>query len=200
MQKSTINVALAHFEEQNGVLHTAEALRLGIQPRTLYALRDSGEITQIQRGLFRLSDLPPLTNPDLFVVGAKIRRGVVCLISALAFHEMTTEIPHEIYVALPKDMQKPHITQLPIRYFWYSTTSHTAGVEQHELDGVTVQIYSAAKTVADCFKFRHKIGLDIAIAALKQYLAENGNVVPLSHFADINRVAKVMQPYMEALV
>ncbi len=94
MQKDAIKNAYTHFKKNKGILRTAEALRLGIQPRTLYALRDRGEIIQIEHGLFRLRNLPPLTNPDLVIVGLKIPKGVICLISALAFYEMTTEIPH----------------------------------------------------------------------------------------------------------
>lgn len=199
MQKQAKKTALVLFEKHNGILGTAEALQMGIQPRTLYNLRDRGEIIQVERGLFRLRDFPPLTNPDLVIVGSKIPKGVVCLVSALAFHELTTEIPHEVYVALPKGKQKPRIAYPPIRYFWLAMDAYAAGVEQHDIDGITVQIYSRAKTVADCFKFRNKIGLDVAIAALKQYVAENGNLAHLQQFAYINRVTTLMQPYIEAL-
>lgn len=200
MQEETIEKLITLFEEHGGLLRTAKALQLGIQPRTLYALRDQGEIVQVERGLFRLRDLPPLTNPDLVIVGSKLPKGVVCLISALAFHELTTEIPHEVYVALPKGMQKPRLPQPPIRYFWFSKASHEAGIEQHNIDGVIVQIYSQAKTVADCFKFRNKIGTDVAVTALRQYLGADGNLTQLLEFARVNRVTKLIQPYVEALV
>jgi predicted transcriptional regulator of viral defense system len=189
------------FRQHGGVLRTKDALRLGIHPETLYGMRDSGSLASLGRGLYRLSDLPPLGNPDLVTVGMKVPNGVVCLISALAFHELTTQIPHEIYLALPRGTEPPRLEHPPLRVFWFSKKAFEFGVEVHQLDGQPVRIYSAEKTIADCFKYRNKIGMDTAREALKLYLnRKRKNLLALIEAAEVCRVAKVMRPYLEALV
>jgi predicted transcriptional regulator of viral defense system len=183
------------------VLRTKEALRLGIHPETLYRMRDSGTLACLGRGLYRLSNLPPLGSPDLVTVGMKVPSGVICLISALAFHELTTEIPHEVYLALPRGAEPPRLDNPPLRVFWFSRRVFEFGVEAHRLDGTQVRIYSPEKTIADCFKYRNKIGLDTAREALKLYLERRKkNLDALLEAAEVCRVAKVMRPYLEALV
>ena len=111
----------------------------------------------------------PLTNPDLVAVAMRAPRAVICLISALAYHELTTQVPHAVDLALPSHAQAPKIREIPIRVFWFPPSSFNAGVEVVEIDKTPVRIYSAEKTVADCFKYRNKIGLDVAIEALRIY-------------------------------
>lgn len=187
------------FRQHGGVLRTKDALRLGIHPETLYRMRDSGTLACLGRGLYRLSDLPPLGSPDLVTVAMKVPSGVICLISALAFHELTTEIPHEVYLALPRGTEAPRLDYPPLRVFWFSVFEF--GIEAHQLDGTQVRIYSPEKTLADCFKYRNKIGLDTAREALKLYLERRKkNLDGLLEAAEVCRVAKVMRPYLEALV
>jgi predicted transcriptional regulator of viral defense system len=189
------------FRRHRGVLRTKDALRLGIHPETLYKLRDSGELVRLGRGLYRLSDLPPLGNPDLVTVALKIPSAVVCLISALAFHELTTQIPHEVYLALPRGAEEPRLDHPPIRIFWFTKRAFAFGLEIHRLDGTSVRIYSPEKTVADCFKYRNKIGLDTAREALKFYLERRKKKLDsLLQAAEVCRVSRVMRPYLEALV
>ncbi len=189
------------FLRHRGVLRTKDALRLGIHPETLYRLRDSGELTRLSRGLYRLSDLPPLGNPDLITVALKIPAAVICLISALAFHELTTQIPHEVYLALPRGTEAPRLDHPPIRIFWLTNRAFTFGAEKHKLDNAQVRIYSPEKTVADCFKYRYKIGLDTAREALKFYLERRKKKLDnLLQAAEVCRVSRVMRPYLEALV
>ena len=189
------------FRQHGGVLRTKDALRLGIHPETLYGMRDSGSLVRLGRGLYRLTDLPPLGNPDLVTVGMKVPTGVLCLISALAFHELTTQIPHEVYIALPRGTEPPRLDYPPLRIFWFSRKVFEFGMEAHQLDGVRVRIYSPEKTVADCFKYRNKIGLDTAREALKLYLERRKrNLDAMLEAAEVCRVAKVMRPYLEALV
>src|ERR1043166_2057319 len=107
------------FTEHGGMHRTSKALPLGIHPRTLYALRDSGEIEQVGRGLYRLSTAPPLSSPDLVPVAIRIPRAVVCLISALAHHGLTTQIPHTVDIALPSHANAPRVDGVPLRVFWY---------------------------------------------------------------------------------
>ncbi len=186
------------FRRHGGVLRTKEALRLGIHPETLYRMRDSGSLACLGRGLYRLSDLPPLGSPDLVTVAIKVPSCVICLISALAFHELTTEIPHEVYLALPRGMEPPRLDHPPLRIFWFSVFEF--GIEAHVLDGTQVRFYSPERTIADCFKYRNKIGLDTAREALKLYLERRKkNLDALLEAAEVCRVAKVMRPYLEAL-
>ncbi|MFQ5569160.1 MAG: type IV toxin-antitoxin system AbiEi family antitoxin domain-containing protein [Rhodothermales bacterium] len=193
--------AEAIFREHGGLLRTSEAIDLGIHPRTLYYLRDTRRLDQVSRGVYRLADLPPLDDPDLVTVATRSSEAVICLISALAFHEITLEVPHEVYIALPRGMRGPELDYPPLRVFHYSGLALSEGIEIHEINSVPVKIYSAAKTVADCFKFRNKIGVDVAVEALKRYL-ERTDASPrtLLKYARICRVERVMQPYLEALV
>jgi predicted transcriptional regulator of viral defense system len=183
------------------MLRMAQALRAGIHRRTFYAMRDAGVIEQISRGLYRLVDTPPLGNPDLVTVALKVPRGVICLLSALSFHELTTQIPHKVYVAIARDAEPPRIDHPPVRSFRFSGRAFTEGVETHELDGVPVRVYSREKTLADCFKYRNKIGLDTTLEALKLYKEQGRmSVDALMRFAEVCRVSRVMRPYLEALL
>jgi predicted transcriptional regulator of viral defense system len=190
------------FARHGGMLRTGKAIRLGIHPRTLYKLRDQGELEQVARGLYRLSSAAPLTNPDLVPIAVRVPGGVVCLISALAHHELTTQVPHAIYLALPSHSQTPKTHGIPIRVFWFSEPSFSAGIDIVRLDGVPIRIYSVEKTIADCFKYRNKIGLDLAIEALRTYKQRKRkpNMQALAKFAQIDRVLRVMRPYLEAML
>jgi predicted transcriptional regulator of viral defense system len=196
----TRKAALNTFRRKGGVLRTAEAVRQGIHPRTLYNLRDQNHIVQISRGVYRLAGLPEITNPDLVAVASRIPESVVCLISALAYHEITSQVPHEVHIALPRGSKTPRLSYPPLRVFTFSHDSFSAGVEVHKLDGVPVRIFDPEKTVADCFKFRHKIGLDVALEALKLCRARRGfQQKKLINYARLCRVERVMRPYLEAL-
>ena len=182
-------------------MRTSEALRLGIHPRTLYALRDTGVLEQLGRGLYRLAELPPLSNPDLVIVALKIPKAVVCLVSALAFHELTTQIPQAVDIALPSGTTRTRVDHPPLRIFWFSGLAWSEGVETHSLDDVQVRIYAPEKCVVDSFKFRRKLGLDIALEALRAYRHRHDfDVDKLLHHARICRVEQVMTPYLEALL
>ena len=193
--------AASVFRGKGGVLRTMEAVRLGVHPRTLYAMRDAGVLERLERGVYRLADLPPLGDPDLVTVALRIPEGVLCLISALAFHEITTQIPHEVYLALKRGAEPPRLKSPPVRVFWFTGQAFTEGIETHRLDGISVRVYGAAKTVADCFKYRNKLGIDTALEALKLFLRDGkGSPDELTRFARVCRVEKVMRPYIEALL
>jgi predicted transcriptional regulator of viral defense system len=193
--------AVRIFKKHGGILRTAQALEAGIHPATLYAMRDSGELAVISRGVFRLSDIPPLGNPDLVTVATRVPQGVICLISALSFHELTTQIPHEVHVALQRGAEEPRLNYPPIRTYRFTGEAFTAGVDTHELDGVGVHIYSLEKTLADCFKFRNKVGLDTVIEAIRFYRERRKvKVDDLMLYATICRVDKIMRPYLEAIL
>lgn len=188
------------FRQHGGLLRTSRAIQLGVPPRLLYAMRDAGELVELSRGLYRLAALPPLSQPDLIAAAMKVPRGVVCLISALAFHDLTSQVPHAVYLALPSEAERPRLTHPPLRLFWLSGQAYTAGIDRHTMDEVRVKIYSPEKTVADCFKFRNKIGLEVALEALKRYRERPGfRLQRLQHFARLCRVQNVMRPYLEML-
>lgn len=188
------------FQEHKGVLRRKTALELGVHPSTLYALRDSGTLEEMNRGLFRLVEFTDLSQESWVIASQKAPQGVICLISALAFHEITDQIPGQVYLALPEDVTPPRIEYPPMRFFHFSKASYEAGIQKHLLEGIEVKIYSPEKTVVDCFKFRNKIGLDVAIDALKQCVQKyKRRPVHFMEFARICRVASVMQPYLETL-
>jgi predicted transcriptional regulator of viral defense system len=193
--------AIAIYKKHGGMLRTAQALREGIHSDTIYTMRDSGALYTVSRGVYRLAGSPQFGNPDLVTVATRIPGGVICLISALAFHELTTQIPHEVHVALPRGAEEPRLDHPPIKIYRFTGQAFAEGVEIHEVDGVAVRIYSPEKTLADCFKFRNTIGLDTAVEAIRFYRERrNVNVDELMRYAAICRVEKIIRPYLEALL
>lgn len=193
--------AIEIFRRAGGILKMSEAIKLGIHRRILYKLRDSGKLEVISRGLYRLTDISEPTLPDFIPVAKKISEGVICLISALAFHEITTQIPHFVYVALPQKAHKPVISHPPMRYFWYSKKLLRTGVEEHQIDGCLVKIFDIEKTLVDCVKFRNKIGMDVVLEALKMYWQRGGtNIDKLFEYAKLFRVANILRPIMETII
>jgi len=200
MRKSFEN-ALKIFQKNNGILRTSKAQKLGVDTKTLAEMVEAGLLIKEARGIYRITNLPPLSNPDLVQVSLRVPHGVICLISALSFHQVTTQTPYKIYIAIPKYAKPPTLDYPPLEVVNLGGNSYSAGIQEYYLDGVLVRIYNKEKTVADCFKFRKKIGQDIAIEALKQYLHEKGrNIEKLLYFARIDRVEKVMTPYIEAMI
>jgi predicted transcriptional regulator of viral defense system len=190
------DIFLAH----GGQLRMSEAMQLGLSRYMLYSLRDRGVIEQISRGLYRLADLPPISNPDLVTVSLRFPNAVICLVSALAFHKMTTQIPHSVSIAVPRESRPPVLDYPPLQVYRYATDTYRAGIGEHQLDGINVRIYTPEKTLADCFKFRNRIGMDVVLEALKLYKTRNRiNHRALIEYARLCRVEKVMRPYLEAL-
>ncbi len=187
------------FQRQGGILRTSEALKLGIHPRTLYYMRDHQYLEVLCRGTFRLADLDPLTNVDLVTVASKVKSGVICLISALSYYEMTTEIPHEIYMAISRKTFYPKLKYPPVRFFRFSDNAFKTGVETHKISGVKVKIYSPEKSIADCFKYRNKLGMDVALEALKLWRKrKDSRIDKLMKYAKSCRVQNIIKPYIEA--
>ncbi len=193
--------AIQIFRDAGGILKMSDALRLGIHRRELYWLRDTGKLEVISRGLYRLIEMPEPSLPDFIPVAKKIPNGVICLISALAFHEMTSQIPHFIYVALPHKAHKPSISYPPMRYFWYTETLLTTGVQEYSMDGCRFKIFDIEKTLIDCVKFRNKIGWDIVLEALKLYWRSGKpNLDKLFSYAKMFRVHRFLKPIMETII
>ncbi len=188
------------FRDNNNILRRSTAIKLGIPEHTLYSMFRNGELIREASGLYRLSESEPLGNPDLVQVSLKVAKGIVFLLSALYFHKLTTQIPPRVYIALPKDVKKPRVDYPPLSVFYLSQKPYMAGIEEYKIDGVTVKVYSKEKTIADCFKFRRYVGKDIALEALKDYMNESSpNISRLVEYAKINRVEKIIRPYIEAL-
>jgi predicted transcriptional regulator of viral defense system len=190
--------AKAIFREQGGILKASDAIHEGIHPRTLYEMRDKGIVEVLSRGLYRLADLRPLSNQDLISVSLRIPHGVVCLISALAFHGITSQVPHEVYIAVERVSRPPKVDYPPVRVFRFTGEAFKSGIESHNTEGVSLRVYSAEKTIADCFKYRNKLGLDTAIEALRLYRERKRfKVDDLMRFARVCRVENVIRPYVE---
>jgi predicted transcriptional regulator of viral defense system len=189
------------FTNNNGILRASKAIELGVPKHVLYEMVKRGELVREAQGIYRLSEIDPLGNPDLLQIALRVPRAVICLISALYFYDLTTQIPYKVYVALPRDVKTPKIEYPPIWTFHFSSESYHAGIETQIVDGVKVQIYNREKTIADCFKFRQKVGMDVTLEAIKDYLKQpRPNVSLLLKYAGRNRVEKIMRPYLEALI
>lgn len=200
MRENTIQNAEKIFFFNGGILKTTSAIKLGIHPETLYKMQKLGIITKLEKGLFRLSHLPPLSNPDLVIIALKIPHSVLCLTSALAFHKLTSIVPEQTHIALKKGSEPPRISK-KVRIFWFSPFTFIEGVENQIIDGINLKVYSPEKTIVDCFKYRNKIGgPNIAIEALRIYReTKPPNLEELIRLARISRMEKVMKPYLEAL-
>jgi predicted transcriptional regulator of viral defense system len=191
--------AKAIFRRHGGTMRTREVLEAGVHPRTLYQLRDAGELVALARGVYRLADMPPLSEPDLATVCKRVPQGVVCLISALAFHGLTTQIPHVVHLAISRTARTPNLDYPPLRVYRFSEEAFKAGVQTQTSDGIELRVYDAEKTLADCFKYRNKIGLDVALEALRSYRARRGvRLQRVLEYAKVCRVEQVIRPYLEA--
>ena len=170
-------------------------------PRTyLSRLCSVGKLQRIGRGLYVPPGSGATEHHSLAEAGKRVPKGVVCLLSALSFHELTTQAPFEVWLAIGEKAWRPRLEYPPLRIVYFSQAALNAGVEEHKLEGVTVHVYSPAKTVADCFKYRNKTGLDVAIEALRECRrARHCTMDDLWHYAAICRVRNVMRPYLESL-
>jgi predicted transcriptional regulator of viral defense system len=193
--------ALQSIQAQGQFIRTAQALKVGIHPRTLYQLRDSGCLEQISRGVYRLTAQTPVADPDLFTVAARIPQGVICLVSALAIHQITTQIPRAVEIAIPRGAESPRLDYPPISLHRFSAASFSAGIEVCEVDGIPIRVYSPEKTIADCCKFRQQLGMDVFLEALALYQQRyRANFALILEYAQICRVGTAIKPYLEAML
>lgn len=185
--------------EKKGVLRPKEVEENGLPRKYIYRLVEEGKLKKIGRGLYKIPGKDFSVDETLVEACKRIPDGVVCLLSALQFHRMTTQLPNQIWMAIEQDSWEPEV-DLPIRFIRMSGDSFEKGVEEHEAEGVPVRVYSPAKTVADCFKVRNKIGIDVAIESLKEYREEKtGTLDEVWKYARIDRVHNVIKPYMQAI-
>lgn len=185
------------FTSNGGVLRTTDATRAGVQKRTLYWMRDHGFVEPLGRGVYYLVSDETVGNPDLGAVMRRYPKAVLSLVSALEYHGIGTQVPRAIQIALPRGVRPPKSEEPKIQVFTMSEASYTAGIETHKTEAGELRVYGVAKTVADCFKYRNRVGLDVAIEALKDSIA-SGKASPadIIKYAETNRVASVVQPYL----
>jgi predicted transcriptional regulator of viral defense system len=173
----------------------------GIARESLLRLYRQGFLVRAARGVYALADSPSSEHHSLAVAAKRVSRGVICLLSALRFHGLTTQDPHEVWIAIDFKARKPSIQSPALRVVRFSGRALVEGPEEHEIEGVQVHVYSVAKTVADCFKYRHKIGTDVAIEALRDALrSRKASIDDIHRYAKVCRVANVMRPYLESAV
>lgn len=183
-----------------GVIRPRDLEKTGISPQVLYRLCRYGKVVRLSRGLYAASDYMPTEYHSLVEVCSKIPSGIVCLLSALQFHGLTTQLPYEVWIAIDRKSWKPSI-DVPVRLIYLSKKNLNDGIQKHNIKGVNVKVYCPAKTVVDCFKYRNKIGLDVAIEALKDCLAQKKcSVDEIWKYAKVCRVTNVIRPYLEAAV
>lgn len=191
---------LRDLVREKGIIRTRDVEAAGIHRAYLYLLRDRGELIRVARGLYQLADAPPLKHQTLAEACVRVPRGVGCLLTALAYHDLTTQLPHQVWMAIPRGSRPPRIVDIPVRFVYFSGNAMSEGIETHCHDGVKIRVYGVAKTIADCFKFRNKIGVDIAIEALQDgWRKQRFTMDELVHYAKICRVWTVMRPYVEAI-
>lgn len=173
---------------------------IGAPRVVLTRLTAAGLLERIGRGLYRLPDSPGPEHESLVTVATKVPQAVFCLLTALQCHELTTQLSRQVWIAMPRGSHTPRFDYPPIKMVQFSGEACTAGVEVVERDGVKLRVYGVAKTVADCFKHRNKIGLDVALEALKDARARNkASIDDIWRYAQVCRVAHVMRPYLESI-
>jgi len=191
---------LLQLAQQKGLLRPSDLAVLGIPRVYLTRLTACGKLTKTGRGLYRLAEATLSESESLAIVAARVPQAVFCLLTALQFHALTTQLPRQVWIALPQGSHVPRIDYPPVKLIQYTGDAFTQGIETHRIDQVDLRVYSVAKTVADCFKHRNKIGLDVALEALKDARSQKkASADDLWRYAKICRVANVMRPYLEAV-
>ncbi len=199
--ENAVRRAVAVFMQRGGTMRTGEAASSGIHYATLYWMRDEGLLEQLTRGVYRLAELPGPSKHDVVTVAARMPSAILCLISALEFHGVGTQIPSAVNIAIGSKDREPLFDYPPVRVYRMSGKALESGVEEHVIDGTRVRVFGMAKTVADCFKFRNKIGQDVALEALQEVVrSRRATAGQVLEFAEIDRVARIVRPYLEALL
>ncbi|NLV41814.1 MAG: transcriptional regulator [Candidatus Hydrogenedentes bacterium] len=192
---------LLHLAEAKGLIRARDLAGHGIPRQCLSVACGRGLLERLDRGLYSLPGAVQTEHRSLVEVCALVPHGVICLLSALQFHGMTTQSPFEVWLAIGESKEIPRISLVRLRIARFSADSLKDGVERHEVNGAELRVFSAAKTVADSFKYRNKIGVDVAAEALRDYLRQRkGTIDDLTRHARVCRVERVMQPYLEALL
>jgi len=192
---------IQYFKKHGGVLRFTDILKAGFHPDSLSAIEKAGKVEKIARGLYHVVNYKPWSHPDLVIASLQAPKGAVCLISALSFYEVTSEIPRYVDIAIPQGTHANRIKYPPVKFYHFAPKAWKAGLQEHEIEGYKIKIYNLAKTIVDCFKFRNRIGMSIARDALKVGITEK-KVEPkeVMKYAKICRVSSVIKPILEAMI
>jgi len=185
---------------QKGMLRPSDLAAIGTHRVVLTRMMAKGLLERVGRGMYRLPENQGSEHESLIAVAIRAPQAVFCLLSALQFHELTTQLPRQVWIAMPRGSHTPKIDYPPVRMVQFAGSAYSEGIELFERDQVNLRVYGVAKTVADCFKYRNKIGLDVALEALKDARAQGkASIDDIWRYAKICRVTNVMRPYLEAI-
>lgn len=189
------------FQNHGGVVRFSAILKAKFHPDSLMVLEKEGKVEKIARGLYRVTNYTPGSHPDFVIASLQAPRGVICLLSALSFYEATSEIPKFVDLAIPQGTHANRIKYPPVRFYRFVPKTWKAGIKEYEVEGHKVKVYNLAKTIADCFKFRNKIGTDVAMDALKVAVMEK-EIKPkeIMQYAKICRVDNIVRPILEVML
>ncbi len=200
MQRKTQEL-INFFQSNSGVVRFSAILKAGFHPDSLSTLVKEKKVEKIARGLYRLTNYDIGDHPDVVIVSLQAPRGVICLLSALSFHEATVEIPKYVDIAIPRGTHAYRIKYPPVRFYRFDPKAWKSGIEEHKIEGYKIKVYNLAKTIADCFKFRNKIGINVAREALKIAAAEkNIKLKEIMEYAKICRVDSIIKPILETML
>ena len=192
---------MSFFQNQGGVVRFSAILKAGFHPDSLIALEKEGKVERIARGLYRVANYEPGSHPDLVIASFQAPRGVICLLSALSFYEATSEIPKYVDIAIPQGTHANRIKYPPVKFYRFAPNAWKTGIEEYKLEGHKIRVYNLAKTIADCFKFRNRIGINTAREALKVAVTEKGTKPKeIMQYAKICRVDNIIKPILEAML
>ena len=201
MSKDSKRKQVIKLVRELSVVRPRDLVERGLSKDYLYILEKEGMIERVCRGLYQWPNKDLGRHQSLIEVSKLAPNAVVALLSALNYHNITTQNPHKIWLAIDGKAWRPEINYPPVHFVTMSGEAMRSGIEKHSIDGVTIKVFCLAKTVVDCFKYRNKIGLDVALEALREgWSSRQFTMDELLHYAEICRVKKVMQPYIESLV
>jgi predicted transcriptional regulator of viral defense system len=196
-----ISAKVLNLAKRRSVIRVRDLRERGIHPEYLRRLYNKGQLVKLTRGLYTLPDTEVSEHHSLVVVAKAVPNAVICLVSALQFHNIGTQMPHQIWIAIERRSATPRVNNPGIRVFRFSGDAYTEGIENYPIEGIKVKVYNPAKTVADCFKYRNKIGLDVAMEALRDgWQQKKFTMDELWKYSKICRVANVMRPYLESMI
>lgn len=189
------------FNKRNGFARTKDILEAGIHRRDIKRLRDEEQIVRVKRGLYRLSEIPLISNQGFVDVASAVPDGVICLLSALSYYELTTFNPSAISMALHRGSRKPKIEYPPVEFYYFSTKQFEVGIDTITIDGHKVRIYSPEKTICDCIRYRNKLGFDVVKEGLTEHLKrKNRNLEKLLEYTEVCRVRPLLQEWLNVIV
>ncbi len=189
------------FSTRNGFARTKDILAAGIHGRDIRRMREGGKITRVKRGLYRLAEIPLISNQGFIDIACAVPKGVICLLSALSYHELTTLNPSIISMAICRGSREPKIEYPPVEFYHFSKKQFEAGINEIKIKGHKIRIYCPEKTICDCFRYRNKLGLDMAKEGLSEYLKrKDRNLEKLLEYAEICRIEPLLQTWLNAMI